>query len=255
MPKILLLDIETTPNLVYVWRFFKENVGANQIVENSQVMSYAAKWLHLKEVYYADQSKNTEDQLVEQLLNLLDEADIVIMHNGDRFDLPRIKGRALVLGLSPPSPVKTIDTLKVARKNFAFGMNNLGHLADILGVQKKLTHKNFPGFLLWVECMKNNPKAWEECRVYNIGDVITLQAIYLKMLPWIDNHPNLGIFEERDVVVCPKCGSESNQRRGYFHTNTGKYQRYRCNDCGGWHRERYTEYSKELRKSLAVNAK
>lgn len=255
MPKILLLDIETTPNLVYVWRFYKENVGANQIVENSTIMSWAAKWLDQPNIMYADRQEWSEDQLVEMLITLLDKADIVVAHNGDRFDLPRIKGRALINGILPPSPYKTVDTLKVARKHFALGMNTLERLADILGVPPKKLHKKFPGFLLWAECLKNNPEAWAECKVYNKGDVETLEAIYLKMLPWIDNHPNLGALMEDEEMVCPKCGSKHLQKRGFHVSNTGKYQRYCCNNCGGWSRSRYTEYPKELRKQLMVNAK
>lgn len=244
-PRILILDIETAPNVAYVWKFWKENVGAKQVLEHSNIMSFACKWLGEPETYYTDAQYNSEVVVLEQLLEFLNAADIVIAHNGDKFDLPTIQGRALVLGLKPPSPYKTIDTVRVARYEFNFPSNSLEYLSLILGVEKKDGHKNFPGFELWAECLKGNPAAWEEMRLYNIQDVITLEQVYLKMRPYMRRHPNVAVFEEENgQLACPKCGSHHTQRRGFTFTNTGKYQRFVCNGCGGWSRTRYTELKK-----------
>ena len=118
---------------------------------------------------------------------------------------------------------------------------------------KKSKHRKFPGHELWVECLKDNPEAWEEMKKYNIQDIKILEEVYYKMLPFMTRHPNMGVYAEKDVIVCPKCGSENSQRRGFAYTNVGKYQRYKCMDCGGWHRSRFTEYDKDKRKALAVN--
>jgi hypothetical protein len=254
MAKILVLDIETTPNLAYVWRFFKENVGAKQVLEHTEIMSYAYKWLGEDEVFYYDTQFTSEKNILPPLMEALDAADLVIAHNGNKFDLPTIQGRALVAGLKPPSPYKTVDTLLVARYEFNFPSNSLEYLSTILGVDQKDSHKNFPGFELWAECMKGNPAAWEEMRIYNIQDVISLEQIYLKMRPWMRRHPNVGVFEDLEGPTCPKCGSSHIHFRGYAHTNVGRYHRFQCNDCGGWGRTRTTIYPKELNKNLTVNA-
>lgn len=254
MAKILVLDIETAPNLAYVWRFFKENVGAKQVVEHSEIISYAYKWLGDPTVHYYDVQYATEASILEPLMEVLDAADIVVAHNGNKFDLPTIQGRALVAGLRPPSPYKTVDTLLVARYEFNFPANSLEYLSTILGVSKKDSHKDFPGFELWSECLKGNPLAWEEMKKYNIQDVVSLEEIYLKMRPWMRRHPNVGVFDDKDHAVCPKCGSSHIQYRGYAHTNVGRYHRFQCNDCGGWGRTRLSIYPKELRSNLTVNA-
>jgi DNA polymerase elongation subunit (family B) len=246
MPKILILDIETAPNVAYVWRFFKENVGAKQVLEHTTIMSFAAKWLNEPTVYYDDAHKNTEEGLLAYLVTFLDSADIVIAHNGDKFDLPTIQGRALVLGLQPPSPYKTIDTVRVARNEFNFPSNSLEYLSGILGVEKKGGHKKFPGFELWLECLKENTEAWEEMKEYNIQDVITLEQVYLKLRPWDRRHPNVAVYESNDAIHCPKCNSSHIQRRGFTFTNTGKYHRFQCMDCSGWSRTRYTELGKNI---------
>lgn len=254
MAKILILDIETAPNLAYVWRFFKENVGAKQVVEHSEIISYAYKWLGDPTVHYYDVQYATEAAILEPLMEALDNADIVVAHNGNKFDLPTIQGRALVAGLKPPSPYKTVDTLLVARYEFNFPANSLEYLSTVLGVKKKDDHKQFPGFELWSECLKGNPLAWEEMKKYNIQDVISLEEIYLKMRPWMRRHPNVGVFDDGEKPVCPKCGSDHIHFRGFAHTNVGRYHRFQCNSCGGWGRTRVSIYPNELRKNLVVNA-
>ncbi len=254
MPKILILDVETFPNTAYVWRFFKENIGAKQVLEYSTLASFAYKWLDEDVVWYEDTQHQSEKQLVKKLLNVLDAADIVVAHNGAKFDLPTIQGRALVLGLRPPSPYKIVDTLLVARYEFNFPANSLEHLAILLGVEKKGGHAKFPGFELWQECMRNNPEAWEEMRVYNKQDVSTLEHVYLKMRPFMKRHPNVAVFEEVDKVLCPKCGSAHIQWRGYVTTNVYKYKKFQCQTCGGWSRTRFNVLEKGIRHALLVNA-
>ena len=253
-PRIMILDCETFPNTAYVWRFFKENIGAKQVLEYSTLASFAYKWLDEDVVWYEDTQHQSEKQLVKKLLNVLDAADIVVAHNGAKFDLPTIQGRALVLGLKPPSPYKIVDTLLVARYEFNFPANSLEHLAILLGVEKKGGHAKFPGFELWQECMRNNPEAWEEMRVYNKQDVSTLEHVYLKMRPFMKRHPNVAVFEETTETLCPKCGSAHIQWRGYVTTNVYKYKKFQCQSCGGWARTRFNLLEKEFKNALAVNA-
>lgn len=254
MTKTLILDIETAPKVAYVWRFWQENVGAKQVREHGHIMSFAARWLGDSRTYYEDNRTDDDKEVVSSLVNFLSEADIVIAHNAKKFDLAMINGRALVHGLKPPSPYAVIDTLQAARRNFKFESNSLEYLAIALGCSPKLTQRKFPGFELWLECLKGNKEAWDEMRVYNIQDVQTLEEVYLKMRPWIYNHPNVGVFEERDEVVCPYCGSAHVHFRGYAHTRVSKFRRIQCLDCGGWSRTRFNEYPADKRKILATPA-
>lgn len=240
--------------MAYVWSFWKTNVGLNQTLSTTYIMSYAAKWLGSDEVVYNETRDEDDKRLCAELSAFFNQADVVVAHNGSKFDIPIIRARCVLHGLKPWSPIKEIDTLKVAKKEFRFDRNNLAFLADYLGVEEKEEHKEFPGFELWSECLKNNPKAWEEMRKYNIQDVDTLEQVYLKLRPWIRNHPNLAVHLEQDRVVCPKCQSSHIQWRGYAYTNVGKYRKYQCQTCGGWGRTRFTEYDKDKRKDLTVNA-
>lgn len=253
--KILIIDIETAPKIAYVWRFFKENIGAKQVRDHGHIMSFAAKWLGDSDdkIIYEENRKEDDSNIVSSLVALFDTADIVVAHNGQRFDFPQIMGRAIVHGINPPSPYKIVDTLKVARFEFGFPSNSLEYLAIVLGCKPKLAHKNFPGFELWLECLRGNEEAWKEMKVYNIQDIVTLEEIYLKMRPWMRRHPNIGAIQENEEVTCPKCGGNHMVKRGFAYTNVGKYQRYACGDCGGWSRSRYTIMPKKVKENLVVN--
>ena len=251
--KILLIDIETAPNIAFVWGAWKQNVGQNQWVKKSHIMTFAAKWLDSDEVIYGETRTDNDKALVKTLYDLLDEADMVVAHNGQKFDLPVIIGRGVIHGFSPPSPYYVVDTLLTARRELRLVSNSLANLCEQLDLPLKSGHKKFPGFSLWSECLNGNPEAWEEMKEYNIDDVYSLEALYLRLRPYMRNHPNVVRLEEGENVACPKCGSENIQYRGYYYTRAGIcYRRFVCMDCGGWGRVRFSE--KDRGRSNGRNA-
>lgn len=265
MPKILYLDIETAPTLGYVWRLWKENIGVKQIKDHMRVMSFSAIWNDdddSKVMYFEERGKS-DKRLIKEFLKLADQADVIIGHNVQNFDCATMNGRAMVLGLKPPSPYKIVDTYQVAKKEFRIEANSLEYLSEVLGIKnKKLAHKKFPGFELWRECLAQNDEAWEEMQTYNVVDTLAVREVYKIMRPWIRNHANMAVFEESDGLVCPKCGGhhmkrvQDRDKNGRFtYTNVGKYPLFQCQDCGGYARSRFTEYPKDKAKNLLVNAR
>lgn len=239
--KVLLIDIETSPNLAYVWGTWQQNIGINQWVEKTHIMSFAAKWLGDDHIFYHENRKKDDRRIVKLIYTLLDEADVVVAHNGDKFDLPIILGRGVVHNYKPPSPYFTVDTLKIARRRFKFPMNSLKFIAEHLDLPRKGEHGKYPGFELWLGCLRGEEEAWAEMREYNIQDVHTLEALYLRLRPYIHNHPNISRPDEVGVVECPKCGSADVQMRGNYYTKAGlSYHRFQCMSCGGWGRIKTT---------------
>lgn len=255
--KILTADIETAPLESYTWGLFDQNVGLEQIKTEWSILSYAAKWLDKKKVIYADTggrgaAEVRDDKvLMDGLWELLDEADIVVAQNGKSFDLKKINARLIEHGYGPYSPIRVVDTLQVAKRHFGFTSNRLGWMSKHLTSAKKDEHKLFPGFELWAECLKDNPKAWREMRKYNIQDVLATEELYLKQRPWIDGHPNMGAYKHTGEA-CPKCGSHKLQRRGLAVTQQGQYHRIQCQACGGWSRSKQQILTAQERKSLLV---
>lgn len=252
--KILIFDIETAPLKGYFWRLWKENIGYSQLIDEWYMLTWAAKWLDEDEVIFDSNHLHGDMQNDEHILNnlhgLLDSADIVVAHNGNRFDIPKVNARFIQAGLEPPSPYKRIDTFQVAKRQFGFTSNRLDSIADFLGIGRKL---NTGGFKLWERCLNDEVEAFEEMVEYNIQDVLLLEEVYKRMRPWIPNHPNVANIESKEFA-CPKCGSENLQRRGFSYTQAGKYQRYQCVSCGGWSKTRYNERKQGEGRNILNNA-
>lgn len=217
-------------NKAYVWGKYEQDVIA--YIEQGYMLSWSAKWLGGKQItrglddYKGYKPDNHDDKsLVKELYDLIEQADIVIAHNGDRFDVKKMNVRFITHDLPPPDPYKTIDTLKVARKYFAFNSNKLDDLGEFLKVGRKVKHH---GFDLWLGCEKGDPTSWQLMKKYNKQDVILLEQIYLKLRPWITNHPHF--IDE--IVDCPNCNSNHLLKRGFGLNRLGKYQRYQCLSCG-----------------------
>ena len=84
--RVLILDIETKYMLLEAWQMFNQNFSVDQIAEDWSILSYSAKWLDSDEVIYSDVTEKTEDNILQELWDLLDEAHFAIAHNGKRFD-------------------------------------------------------------------------------------------------------------------------------------------------------------------------
>lgn len=231
--KILLLDIETAPNLAYVWGLFKENIPLARLVESGYVLCFAAKWYDSKEIIFQSvQDTKDPTYMLSTVHDLLDSADVVVHYNGTSFDIPTLNREFLLYGMKPPSPYYQVDLLKVARNQFRFTSNKLDFISKELGLTNKVKHA---GYELWTGCMNDNPSSWKQMEEYNKGDVITLEELYVQFLPWIKNHPNHALYQD-DKIVCPTCGSKHFHKRGSTRTRAGVYERYNCQDCGTWFR-------------------
>lgn len=232
--RILLLDIETAPNLAYVWGMYKQNISLSQLVDSGYVLCWAAKWYGEDEVMFDSIHASKSKVMLKKIHKLLDEADAVVHYNGTSFDIPTLNKEFLLHKMQPPAPYKQIDLLTTSRNRFRFASNKLDYVAEAIGIGKKVKHA---GFDLWVRCMNNEVEAWAEMEKYNKQDVVLLEGVYKHFLPWIKNHPNIGLHTGKPDV-CPRCGGEHLVSRGYTYTATGRYKRFRCSDCGHWPRAR-----------------
>jgi len=256
LPKILIFDIETSPLKAYIWasNMWGINVNEGQVLSEWFMLTWSAKWLFdpkvLSDRLTGREAKNEDDsRIVKNLWNLLNEADIVIAHNGDRFDVPNMNTRFIVNGLPPTAPYQTIDTVRVARRQFGFTHNNLNALARVFGFESKLE----TNFQLWKDCVNGEERALREMEVYNNEDVRLLEEVYLKIRPWVHSHPNLGLYVDAIEPVCSNCLSVNLDKTDkFYYTPTGRYELYRC-ECGAYVRVRSSSVPKDKRKDLVVS--
>lgn len=237
--KVLLYDLECSPNIGYTWDVWQVNVI--KIIEHRQIISVAWKWLGEKEVHvlalpdfpgYNKDHKNNY-LLMLAIKKLMNKADIAIGHNVNEFDDRRVNTDFIKHKILPPPPHKTVDTLKVARTYFDFNFNSLGELGEFLGLGKKLKHW---GFELWERCMDKDPKAWDLMKKYNQRDVALLEKIYYRIRPWILNHPNMNALDRKPG--CPLCRAPSikmqvsKRLRIIGISNASPKTQFVCQECG-----------------------
>ena len=226
MKKVILFDIETSPNLAYVWGMYEQNVI--RFKEQRTIISFAYKWLDKKPINVHSLKDLSPKELAKKLHSLFDEADVICGHNGDTFDIKMANSFFVYHGLTPPSPYKTVDTLKIARSKFKFNSNKLNDLGEHLGLGKKV---DTGGFQLWLDCMAGKEAGWKKMEKYNKQDVVLLEKVYLLLRAWATTTPNL-LEENRDN--CPACGSSKVQSRGWQITKTFRKRRFQCQQCGRW---------------------
>ena len=227
-PKVLFFDIETAPNLAYVWGKYEQDVIAFK--SEWHLLSFAYKWQGENKVHCVTMHNQKDDKkIAKKLRDLFDEADILIAHNGDAFDIKKARARFAFWGLKPPSQFATVDTCKVAKRYFNFNSNRLNDLGIYFKVGQKVKHT---GFDLWLGCLKNNRASWALLEKYNKQDVILLEDVYNKLLPWMDRHPNMALLQHKNG--CPKCGSDKIVKDGIRANSMTLQQQWKCKSCHGY---------------------
>lgn len=232
-PKILFWDLETSPIIAAVWGTFDQTIPLNHIREDWYII--CGSWAYMegdsKSICVSPQNPKNDYEVVRKLHEIISDADIIVAHNGDGFDIKKFNARALKYELPPIPPKPSVDTLKVARRYFKITSNKLDFLGDFLGVGRKIdTPKG-----LWTRCMEGEREALSQMVAYNKQDVYLLRDVYLKLRPYITNHPDANGFHKFPDKVCPKCASHDVVKEGMAYRKQGSIQRYSCNSCGGWH--------------------
>jgi hypothetical protein len=229
--KILLLDIETAPNVAYTWGLWQQDIHLPLLDAPGYVLCWAAKWLGDKGVMFDSVARSGKKNMLKGIHALLCEADAVVTYNGIRFDIPHLNGQFILAGMTPPSPASQIDLMRTVKSRFKFPSNKLEYVCTALNIGSKVKH---PGFELWLGCLRNDAKSWRTMERYNKMDVTLLVGLYEYLKPWIKNHPNRNLHG--DTNGCINCGADKLQRRGVSRSATGVFDRFQCQACGKWQR-------------------
>lgn len=248
--KILFLDIETSFKVAGVWDRFNQNISMDQLIQDTYVLTWAAKWAGTKNIMVDaihhhktafKKNPRTDKEILKTVWKLLDEADYVVAHNGTKFDIPLLYSRFIQQGMKPPKPFGIIDTLYVARRSFKFTSNRLDDLAKSLGVGGKI-HTDFS---LWKDIvLKSDKRALDKMLKYNIHDIVLLEGVYKILRSWDSRHPAIGKNLSDGSRECNACGSPAVRKNGFYRTASQIYQSWRCNDCSHTMRSAVAEKSK-----------
>ncbi len=250
-PRILILDIETSLMEITIRQFGlagKDYQSFEDITQDWWIHCVGYKWLGEKKVgvisTHDDKKRFAKDHtddynVCKKMHELMSEADLIIGHNVDKFDNKKLKFRFIKNGLEPLLLPPTVDTLKVAKREFKGTSNRLDYWAQTLAEtekEKELMRKLKNPSGLWDRCFEGSFKDTKLMAKYCKRDIDITEFVYNKLKPWMTNHPNMlkvtGQFNRKEDLKCGTCGSTNLIKNGFRRTRTGKFQRHMCDDCG-----------------------
>lgn len=235
-PKILFYDIETAPVLALIWRpGYNMSVNHDQLLdgEKNDIICIGYRWAHQKRAKCLvwDNKKQCSEKMIQEFTKIVEQADVVIAHNGDRFDLKHINTQRLLHDQTPIAWPTSEDTLKMVKKHFNFPANNLDYLAKVLLGSKK----NPMSWADWVNIKlkkKGHEKNLKKMVDYCKKDVDLLCEVWEKIAPYCEVKVSRSLIVNNNREGCPSCGSIHSHKHDKITLKSGKYQRYKCQDCG-----------------------
>jgi DNA polymerase III, epsilon subunit and related 3'-5' exonucleases len=260
--KIFLGDVETSYTISYHFGRFKQFISPKQVIQEPYMLTFAGKWLHNPSIFsrklpdYPEEFARdfkSDRKLIEDLWQVLDECDVFVAHNA-RFDRGWANQRFAYYGMQPPSPYITIDTLAGLKEAFSLPSNSLEAACNYFELDSRKLSNG--GAELWRRCMEGDPEAFDEMESYNIGDIPTLEELYLTVRPYMRKHPNLALFHpDQSVMRCVRCGSDDlvEEKGKSAHTYLSKFKVYRCQECGSCARDRQNVREKAAMKKTLAN--
>lgn len=255
-PKILTVDIETQRAIVETFSLWSTFTHIDRVIKPSRILCFAAQWRGddrvLFHMAWDDDDDDAYDRMINAAWKLLNEADIVVTYNGDRFDLQWFNAEFERLRLGPPSPYKSLDLVKVTKKQFKQGLLSmkLDWSARIFLGDRKTPHG---GTDLWHDIRygvrAERRAAQKVMREYCEHDTVLTGRLLERWLPW--SNINMGIYHDDGFPHCSKCGGTDMHRDGFHYTGAGKFQQYQCNDksCRGWSKGSKRLATTELRSA------
>lgn len=231
----LFFDVETSPNIGLFWSAgYKLNIDYSNIIKERAIICICYKWEGERKVHSLHWDRKQDDKaMLKAFIKVANEADELIGHNGDRYDLPWLRTRALFHRLPMFPKYTTTDTLKVARSKFRFNSNRLDYIGQFLGLGKKIQTE----FSLWKDILLNKcPVAMNKMVEYCQGDVRLLEKIYRELRNHVEPKQHYGSLYLSNKEGCPECGSENLAPVITRATPAGTIKRqYRCRKCGKHH--------------------
>jgi len=238
----LFFDIETAPNIGFFWKSgYKLSVSYDNIIQERAIICICWKWEGQKRVYSLKWNGSFDDKsMIEEFLPVLNSADEVVGHNGDRFDVKWLRTRAIKHDIPMMPNILTIDTLKQARSKFYFNSNRLDYIAQYLGLGKKHAHG---GFDLWKDIVlagelakmfNHQPvqtpiQAMKVMVDYCKQDVLLLEAIWERFNSYVEATTSVAEYPSQ----CPECGSDETYVNKRYATKAGsKRLHFKCRACG-----------------------
>lgn len=237
-PNIILFDIETSPVKVTTFSLYPNSIHHSNVIKDWHIFTICWKKLGEKRVHSVsltdDPTRFKKDHaddfyVVSEFAKVLREADAIIGHNIDKFDVKKFNTRLIYHKMKPVPKIHQIDTLKMWKKIASATSNRLDYLGKYLGFGQK-THTSEG---LWMRALDGEAKAIKEMTNYCKNDVVILEELYTRIAPYAVGHPHLGAIAGKDrKESCPNCGGSDlvNSKTRYSAAGVERVQK-QCKSC------------------------
>lgn len=247
--RILILDVERLPGITQqTWwdrgDLQKRYIHHETVIREPRTTIVCAKWYDEPDVMrFAEWDKGGRGQFLKRVHALMAQADIIVGHNLDGADVPWLKGdfRFPRIGhphrpnLPPLPPFKTVDTLKILRREFKSGapFKSLAAFNQIVGLPGKTDTYDREAM---ERAVAGSVEDRERETDYCCGDVVATQWTYDYLRPDIKNHPALFVDGKGKLEVCNRCGHDQSTIARRYVANVLSYSMLKCTMCGGYSR-------------------
>lgn len=243
---VLTLDIERVPGRARVnhrglviegdfWDLnsWKHTIGRrihpDDVTEWPRTICAAWNWYDKDRVEFAAEwQTGGRETLLRKTWEAVNKAQLIVGHNIAGFDLKKLRFEWAEIGLKAPSPVKPIDTLKIARREFGAESNTLDSLCKRFGVVAKTDRYKVQTAR---DAVAGVRAAQKEMREYNCGDIAASRGFYDFIRPWDASHPHSVMGTIDDRPTCNSCWGDDLEPNGFTLANLILYRLYRC-ACG-----------------------
>lgn len=225
--KRLFYDLETSPNIGYFWQSgYRISIPPENIIKERQIICVSYKW-EGEPVQTIAWKNGNDKSLVKKFIKIARQADELIAHNGDKFDLKWLNTRCLIHGINFPE-AKTVDTLVIARRRFRFNSNKLDYIANYLFGENKIS----TSFSLWKNVCNGDKEALAEMVRYCEKDVVLLERVWNELQKFHKPKTHAGTLAGYDRWTCPECASENVHTNKTRTTTAGNFRfEMKCKDC------------------------
>ena len=228
--KILFFDLELSQAIATVWNTGKQYVGHHQLIEPQKIISYHWKWSDSDKVQNMDWGlhKQCDKKIIKQIKKDFDRADLIVAHNGNRFDMKKVYGRAMYHGIILNPKYVTFDTMVEVKRLASLPSYSLAFLCKHFGLPFKL---DSGGKATWDQVQFDKSReALDHLLYYGDGDITSLEALYYHIRPYTQAKIHAGVLRGGERYHCPSCERLANYKSMYV-TAAGTVQHWlQCSD-------------------------
>lgn len=267
-PNVLMFDIESLPLKAFIWQPGKQYVGHSNLLPSHEMwdlicIQYCWNDGSPVKLLRYDKHGGTKG-MIEKFDKLIEEADICIGKNSDRFDVKMLNSLRMHNGLpgNPSWHQYTDDLEKQMRKHFRLPSQSLDYISRLCGVGGKVSMEmkdwiNISNYRELTKLSKDlgtkelnvvsnhlyhekpslirkvGKEALEKMCMYGAKDTEDTRILWNHLSEHFQPKFNHAKFDGNSEA-CVSCGSQDIRKNGTRMSGKTKYQSFYCNSHGGY---------------------